>query len=320
MLEVLAPSLLTTVQDGGRCGWQAYGVPVSGPMDAFAHRAANLLAGNPPDAAALEIGLTGASFSADADCLIAATGPGFALTVDDRPMRMWASIYIRKGWEIRLDKRGDGNWAYLAIHGGIDVSPALGSRATYLRATLGADPARPLAPGDRLLIGRATRPLLDLAARHLDPTFIPYSTSPEIAVILGPQAAQFPSESHLTFYSSRFIISPTSDRTGYRLSGSPIPREGVGELISEGMARGSIQVPANGLPIVMQADCPTTGGYPKIAAVISADQPVLAQVPIGAGSVRFVETTIEAAQARYRGVMRFLKTIVIDPYEERDWL
>jgi len=86
------------------------------------------------------------------------------------------------------------------------------------------------------------------------------------------------------------------------------------------MARGSIQVPANGLPIVMQADCPTTGGYPKIAAVISADQPVLAQVPIGAGSVRFVETTIEAAQARYRGVMRFLKTIVIDPYEERDWL
>lgn len=306
MLEILSPSLITTVQDGGRRGWQAYGVPVSGPMDALAHRAANLLAGNPPHAAALEIGLGGAAFAADVDCLVAAAGSGFSLTVDGRPMRMWTSVYVRKGREIRLDRMGHGNWAYIAIHGGLDTLPALGSRATTLRATLGGDPARPLAPGDRLPIGPATRPLLDLAARHLDPGFIPYSASPEIAVIPGPQAAQFSPAALFTFHSSLFTISPASDRTGYRLGGPPIPREGVGELVSEGMARGSIQIPADGLPIVMQADCPTMGGYPKIASVISADQPVLAQAPIGTGAIRFVESTLEAAQARYRQVLHRL--------------
>ncbi len=317
MLEVLTAAPLLSVQDGGRPGWQAFGVPLSGPMDALAHRAANLLAGNPPHAAALEIGLGSAAFAPDDACLIAAAGPGFSLYVDDRPMRMWTSIYVRKGWIIRLEWRGAGNWAYLAVHGGLDTPPALGSRAAYPRAALGA----PLSVGDRLPLGRAARPLLPLAARHLDPACIPYAQAPHIAVIPGPQAAQFSADALAAFYAARFTISPASDRTGYRLSGPPIPQQGGVELISEGMTRGCVQIPPDGQPIVMQADSPTTGGYPKIAAVIRADQPVLAQAPIGAGVIQFVQTTIEAAQTRYRQMIHRLDYGIMDADpEETLWL
>lgn len=315
MLEVLTAVPLLSVQDGGRPGWQAFGVPLGGPMDALAHRAANLLAGNPPHAAALEIGPGNAAFVPNDDCLIAAAGPGFSLYVDDRPMRMWTSIYVRKGWQIRLEWRGTGNWAYLAVHGGLDTPPALGSRSVYPRAALGA----PLSVGDRLPLGHAARPLLDLAARHLDPACIPYAQAPQIAVIPGPQAAQFSDAALATFYTARFVISPASDRTGYRLNGPPIPYAG-GEMISEGMTRGCVQIPPDGQPIVMQADSPTTGGYPKIAAVIRADQPVLAQTPLGAGSVCFVETTIAAAQTRYRVLIQHLDHAIVAEDEERQWL
>ena len=312
MLEVISPSALTTIQDTGRRGWQAYGVPVSGPMDAFAHRAANLLVANPPEAAALEIGYSSAAFLAHADCLIAATGPGFALLVNERSMRMWTSIYVRRNWRIRLEKTGSGNWATLAIHGGIQTPPALGSRATYLRAQLGADPAHPLQAGDFLPIGPTTHPLLDLASRTMRP-MIDYSPNPTIHIIPGPQQAHFTHPVHRTFFSSTYTISPTSDRTGYRLNGPTLERAISSELISEGMARGCIQIPADGLPIVMQADCPTTGGYPKIASVISADQPVLAQVPVGTGQIHFTETTVEKAQARYREIMTGLGKSILQP-------
>jgi antagonist of KipI len=318
MLEVLTPSVLTTIQDTGRRGWQAYGVPVSGPMDAFAHRAANLLVANAPEAAALEIGYSSATFLAQDDYLIAATGPGFALFVDERPMRMWTAVYVRKNWRIRLEKTGLGNWATLAIHGGIMTKPALGSRATYLRAQLGTDPTRPLQAGDKLPIGAPSRSLLDWASRTLSP--IPYSPNPIISVIPGPQVSHFTPAALSTFYSATYSISPTSDRTGYRLNGPAIEHATSGELISEGMARGCIQVPADGLPIVMQADCPTTGGYPKIASVISADQPLLAQVPVASGQIRFVETTIEAAQARYQEMMNGMVKSISQPIlEDYSW-
>jgi antagonist of KipI len=319
MLEVLTPSALTTIQDAGRRGWQAYGVPVSGPMDAFAHRAANLLVANQPEAAALEIGYSSAAFLAQADCLIAATGPGFALFVDERPMRMWTSVYVRKNGRIRLEKTGTGNWATLAIHGGIATPPTLGSRATYIRAQLGADSARPLQAGDLIPIGAPSRSLLDLASRTMTPS-IAYSPNPTIRVIPGPQVFHFTPAALSTFYSSPYTISPVSDRTGYRLNGPVLERTTSGELISEGMARGCIQIPADGLPIVMQADCPTTGGYPKIASVISADQPILAQVPVGIGQIRFVETTVEEAQARYREMMNGMAKSIVQPeLEDYSW-
>jgi antagonist of KipI len=142
---------------------------------------------------------------------------------------------------------------------------------------------------------------------------IDYSPNPTIHVIPGPQISHFTSAALSTFYSSIYTISPTSDRTGYRLNGPALERVTSGELISEGMARGCIQIPADGLPIVMQADCPTSGGYPKIASVISVDQPVLAQVPVGTGQIRLTETTIEKAQARYRKLMTGLEKSILQP-------
>jgi len=313
VLEVLAASPLTTIQDGGRRGWQAFGVPVSGPMDWFAHRAANLLAANPLDAAALEIGFTSAEFLALNDCLIAATGPGFALFVNDRPMRMGASIFVRKNGRIRLEKQGPGNWAYLAAHGGIQTPLTLGSRSSYLPARLGPPP---LAPGDVLPIGAARAPLPELAARAL--AFTPaYSPASTLRVLPGPQSNFF---SLADFYASEYALSPLSDRTGYRLTGPPMERLLPGELLSEGMTRGCIQIPPDGQPIVMQADCPPTGGYPKIASVITADQPLLAQTPIGAGKIHFLETTIEEAQAALREMTTRLETGIIPPNrEEFSW-
>ena len=314
MLEVLTPSALTTVQDAGRRGWQAFGVPVGGPMDWFAHRAANLLAANPPQAAALEIGYTSAEFLALTDCLIAATGPGFALFVNDRPMRMWASIFVRKNGQIRLEKQGPGNWAYLAAHGGIQAPLMLGSRSSYIPARLGH---LPLTPGDVLPLGDSRAWLPGLAARTLAFT-VTYSPNPTLRILPGPQAHFF---SLSAFCAETFFISPASDRAGYRLTGPKLERLLHGELLSEGMARGCIQVPPDGLPIVMQADCPPTGGYPKVASVIAADQPLLAQVPVGAGRIRFVETTIEQAQSAYRAMMNALIENLIYPmsYENYSW-
>jgi antagonist of KipI len=313
MLEVLTPSALATLQDAGRRGWQAYGVPVSGPMDAFAQRAANLLVANPPEAAALEIGYSSAEFLALDDCLIAVTGPGFSLTVNGHPMRMWTSVYVRKNGRIRLEKRDSGNWAYLSAHGGIQTSLTLGSRSSYPPAHLGH---APLAPGDVLTIGSSRAHLPGLASRTLKST-IHYSPNPTIHVIPGPQSDYF---SLTSFHASTYTISPTSDRTGYRLIGPPLERTNNSELISEGMARGCIQIPADGLPIVMQADCPTTGGYPKIASVIAADQPILAQVSVGTGQIRFVKTTIEQAQIRYREMINELVAAITQPsIDEYSW-
>lgn len=320
MLEVIEPALLTTVQDAGRRGWQAFGVPLSGPMDALAHRAANLLVSNPPEAAAIEIGMTSAAFYAHNDCLVAACGAGFRLWVGKWQLPLWTSVYVRAGSTISLEKSGEGNWLMLAVHGGIQTPPVLGSRATTLRATLTGQPARPLQAGDILPIGPGKAFLPGLAARRLVSAPISYSLNPAIRVIPGPQWDWFTAESITTFYASTYSISPTSDRAGFRLNGPLLERAQKGELISEGMARGCIQVPADGQPIVMQADCPTTGGYPKIASVIAADQPLLAQTPLGSGQIRFVETSVEEAQASYRQLIHELEIQIQQTQTQDDYL
>jgi antagonist of KipI len=313
MLEVVEPALLTTLQDGGRRGWQAFGVPISGPMDAYALHAANLLVCNPPGAAAVEVGFSAAVFMARQPCLVALTGAGFSLEVAGFEVPLWTSVYVRANHPIHIKKTGPGNWAYLAVNGGIESPVALGSRSTYLRASLGAHTTRALQAGDVLPTG-STRPgLVEWAARRIFNIQVHYSTEATIQIIPGPQISHFTAAGLQTLLSSAYSINPASDRTGYRLDGPAIERARMNELISEGMARGCIQIPASGLPIIMQADCPTTGGYPKIAAVISADQPVLAQVPVGSGQIHFEETSIEQAQARYRAMMTNLAGSIIQP-------
>ena len=251
-LEVMDISGLATIQDSGRQGWRRFGVPTSGPMDVFAFHAANVLAGNPSDFAVVEIGLGEITFRALQDCVIAVAGVGYRLSIYLWEFSLWSSFFVRGGWTIRFHKMDDGMWAYLAIAGGVQTQPALGSRSTYLRGTFGGLEGRPLQAGDRILTGKPLQALENLAARTLPVEARPtYSHHPLIDVIMGPQTKYFTLQSIETFLSSEYSISLTSDRMGYRLEGPELTHRNNTELISEGIVFGAIQVPSNGQPIVM---------------------------------------------------------------------
>ena len=312
-LEVLEASGLATIQDSGRRGWRRFGVPLSGPMDAFAFHAANALAGNSAGQAALEIGLGDITFRAQRDCVIAVTGVGYALTIYIWDFPLWGSCYVRSGWLIRLRKMDFGMWAYLAISSGVQTQPILGSSSTYLRGRLGGFEGRMLQVGDVVRTGNPSRSLNELAARSLPEDARPvYEDNPAVDVVMGPQNNYFTNESVETFLSGEYLVSTTSDRMGYRLEGPPLTHRNKPELISEGMTMGAIQVPSNGQPIVMMADCPTTGGYPKIGTVAIADLPLLAQCVPNQSRIRFRETTVTKAQEKYRAVFEGLQKIAPD--------
>jgi biotin-dependent carboxylase-like uncharacterized protein len=313
MLEIADVSGLATLQDLGRTGWRRFGVPASGPMDGVAFRAANLLASNPLNATALELGVGEIELRAAQDCVIAAAGAGYALSVGARDFPLWDSCYVRAGWTIRLRRTGWGMWACLAVAGGFEAAPVLGSRSTYVRGQFGGLHGRPLQAGDALQFGTPRRPLMELSARTLAEGARPaYHESPTVEVILGPQAERFEGTSVQTFLASEYRISHSSDRMGYRLEGPRLAHAGSADLTSEGMAMGALQVPADGQPIAMMADCATAGGYPKIAAVLSADLPLLAQCTPGRDSVRFRQTTVEAAQEKYRALMQNIENGILE--------
>ncbi|HUI88887.1 MAG TPA: biotin-dependent carboxyltransferase family protein [Anaerolineales bacterium] len=313
MLEVTDVGGLATIQDSGRSGWRRFGVPLSGPMDAPAFQAANLLVGNPSDTAALEIGAGEIELRANQDCVIAAAGAGYSLSVYTWEFPLWDSCFVRAGWTIRLRKNGWGMWAYLAVAGGFDIPPILDSCSTYLRGHFGGIDGRLLQSGDQLPIGTPQLPLVDLPARTWVAEARPaYRESATLEVIPGPQIHHFTEEGIQAFLSSSYRVSIASDRMGYRLEGAPLMHSESANLISEGMNIGAIQVPADGQPIVMMADCATTGGYSKIASIIRADLPLLAQCTPGKDPVRFRETTVQAAQEKYRVMMKKMKHGIAD--------
>ena len=312
-LEVIEVSGLAAIQDSGRKGWRQFGVPTSGPMDTFAFHAANALAGNPSECSAIEIGLGDATFQARQDCVIAVTGVGYQVSIYIWQFPLWDSFFVRAGWKIHLSKTDHGMWAYLAVTGGFQTAPVLGSRSTYLRGALGGFEGRQLQTGDIVATAALPRLPYELAARTLPQEARPdYQDHPVLDVIMGPQINYFDDESIQTFLSSEYTISLTSDRMGYRLEGPPLVHRATRELISEGMTFGAIQVPASGQPIVIMADSPTTGGYPKIGTVASADLPLLAQCVPNQSRIRFRETTVTKAQEKYRAVFEGLQKIVPD--------
>ena len=297
MLEVIDVSGLVTLQDSGRHGFASYGVPTSGPMDWFAHQAANSLVGNSVNTPVVEIGLGEAVFRAKRNCVLAVTGAGYEVLNYVWTFPLWTSFFMRAGWYVNIKKKSGGNWAYLAAAGGFEVDSILGSRSTYLRGGLG-DTIR---AGDLLQTGKPSRELLKLAARDFPvEKYMVYSQSPVIEIITGPQKERFTKEGYQTFLNSEYTLSSSFDRMGYRLEGSFISHNAGADLISEGMTIGCVQVPANGQPIVMMADSPTTGGYPKIANVVKTSLPLLAQCEAGVSKIRFKETTVEEAQNKYR--------------------
>lgn len=308
-LEVLEEGMLTTVQDLGRYGYERFGIPVAGAMDPFALRAANTLVGNSWDKAGLEITLTGPTLRATEDCLIAVTGADLTPRVKGREILLWMAVFVRRGWIIDFAGRRTGCRAYLAATGGIDVPLVMGSRSTYLRGGFGGFEGRALRQGDLLAVGPTRLDLFALAGRSIGADFLPpYSEEPQVEVILGPQDDYFTEEGLAVFLSGRYKVSSTADRMGYRLQGRPIAHRETADIISDGIALGAVQVPADEQPIVMMADRQTTGGYPKIATVVSADIPLLAQCLPGKSSVSFKATTIEAAQLRYRKMIADLES------------
>ena len=307
-LEVLDGGLLTTVQDLGRYGYERFGVPIAGAMDPFALRAANILVGNSPGEAALEITLVGPTLRTTESCLIAIAGADLSPRVHGWEVPLWMAIFVRRGWIIEFGERKSGCRAYLAVAGGIDVPLVMGSKSTYLRGGFGGFEGRALRKGDLIPVGKPTFHLPSLAGKEFPSDRIPdYSDAPEVCVILGPQDDHFTEEGIATFLSSEYKVSPASDRMGYRLQGPEIAHKGPTGIISDGIVLGSVQVPADRQPIVMMADHQTTGGYPKIATVISADIPLLAQCVPGASTVTFEAITVGEAQARYREMMKALE-------------
>lgn len=307
-LEILEGGLLTTVQDGGRYGYERYGVPVGGAADPWALRAANLLVGNPPEAAALEVTVAGPKLRPTADCLIAVAGADLSLRVNGWPMSPGASIAVRRGWVIEFGERKSGCRAVLAVAGGIAVPPVLGSRSTCLSAGFGGLAGRPLRAGDRLPVGPSSVDIFGRAGRRLPRHLLPpYGDNPLVHVVLGPQDDDFTEEGLATFLSSTYQVGLASDRMGCRLRGPAIAHGGPAEIISDGTPLGAVQVPADGQPIVMLCDRQTTGGYPKIATVTCADIPLLAQCLPGASRVRFAALGVAEAQARYRQMMAALE-------------
>jgi antagonist of KipI len=310
-LEIIECNALAAIQDSGRLGWRKFGVPVSGPMDAFAFHASNTLVNNSTHTA-IEIGLGDITLRALRDCVVAITGVGFALSIYIWDFPLWSSYYVRAGWTIRLTKQDSGMWAYLAIAGTLQTQPMLDSVSTNLRGRFGGLDGRQLQPGD-IVKSESPARSLDLAARTLPESARPaYRDNPTLEFIKGPQGNHFTEASIATFTSHDYAVSPTSDRMGYRLEGAPLIQRTQSELISEGMTMGAIQIPASGQPIVMMADSPTTGGYPKIGTVVSADLPLLAQCVPNKSKIRFRETTVEAAQGKYRALMQGLERIQDD--------
>lgn len=298
MLEIIETGFLITIQDGGRTGWRRFGVPLSGAMDRFALAAANHLVGNPAATAGLEAAFSGGRFRADEDLLVAVGGPGWALEVEGRELPGWMAAKINAGDCFSLVMSGQGRWGYLAIHGGVEVTPVMGSRSTYLRAGFGGWQGRALQSGDRLPVRAAPAAIIDgLASRQLEESALPdYRDAITVGVIPGPHTGAFTEDGLKTFFHEQYLISENSDRMGYRLDGQTIGLRSRADVLSQGVMPGAIQVPADGRPMVLMSDAQTTGGYALIGVVIHADLPRLAQLMPG-GKIRFREVTVAEAES-----------------------
>lgn len=273
-LTVVQTGPLTTVQDNGRCGQGALGIGRSGACDRAAYRLANRLVGNPEDRAVLEVTMGGLVLRADSPVMVATTGARCPETVHNAPVALAAGV------ELTLGTPAAGVRTYLAVRGGIDVAPVLGSRSTDLLAGLGPDP---LAPGDQLPVGRSRLPMpgVDVA-----PVAEPDAGDVAVEILPGPRRDWFTDEAWASLLGQRYTVSPQSNRVGLRLEGEPLERARSGELISEGMVRGALQIPPSGTPVLFLADHPVTGGYPVIAYVVDEEVDSCGQLRVGQ-SLRF---------------------------------
>jgi antagonist of KipI len=293
-LLVKKGGMSTTVQDFGRWGHQAMGMPVAGAMDPEDLAAANLLAGNDPSEAALEVTLLGPTLEIEGEGAFAAAGADLGLTLNGSPAPLWTCLSVKTGDVIAFSgPKGSGCRAFLAFSGGIDVPVVMGSRSTYTRAAIGGFEGRALKAQDRLACGEPPA-LWRRTTGFSCPESLRPVRDPEapIRAVLGPQDDAFTAEGLETLFGSVYTITSQADRMGYRLEGPKIAHKAGADIVSDAIPLGAVQVPGHGQPIVMLADRQTTGGYTKAAVVLTADLAVLAQ-RIPGQKVRFARSTPE---------------------------
>jgi antagonist of KipI len=311
VIEIIDGGILTTVQDLGRYGFQRYGVPVSGGLDQFALRAANIIVGNLETEAGLETTLAGLRLRFIEDTVIAITGADITPQMDGQATPGWRPFAVPEGAVLSFDGVIEGMRAYVAVAGGIDVPQVLGSRSTYTRSSLGGLEGRALLSGD-ILHTPSDGPVESVEGKNLSSEQVPaHGHNHTLRVVMGPQDDAFTQEGILTFLSSTYEVSPQSDRIGYRLQGPAIQHISGADIVSDGIPLGAVQVTGDGMPVVLLADRGTTGGYAKIATVITTDIPRLAQAAPG-DTITFQQVSVEDAHVALREqeeVIQRLKTV-----------
>lgn len=312
-ITVLDPGPLTTVQDAGRKGYAALGYRTCGAADSYAFRLGNALAGNAPDSAVLECTLRGAVLQFEQDTVFALIGAQTPAALDHVPVPFYAPLFAKAGSVLQMGTAPTGLRSYLAVSGGIATPPVLGSRSTDLKCRIGGLAGRKLAKGDTLPTGacnaealwnkitarQLNRPLRESAVcSGLHPVRVQGAkTIPLLRAVAGPQDDAFTAAGLHDFTHSVYTLTPDCDRMACKLTGPAIEMKHGADILSDGIAAGAVQVSASGQPIVMLADHQTTGGYAKIAVVISADLPVLAQLRPGQQVCFAFVTPAQAVQA-----------------------
>jgi biotin-dependent carboxylase-like uncharacterized protein len=294
VIQVQAPGLLTTVQDLGRDGFGPLGVSPSGAADSISLRLGNRLVGNSDGAAGLEMTLLGGTFYFPEGAVASLTGSDFGATIDGGALDPWRSIELRPGQTLRVGTTRSGARCYLCLQGGIVVTPFLGSASTHILSGTGGLDGRSLRKGDILEIGSATGCYRErTVAPHVRMWLSPRST---LRVTPGPQSDWFSESFRRALYSTTYRVGEDSDRMGLRLEGAPIEAAAAGQMITEGVSLGAVQMPAEGLPIVLFVEQQTTGGYPIIANVISADLHRVGQLR-PRDEIRFEQVDFETARS-----------------------
>ena len=294
-LEVIAPGLYTTVQDLGRIGYQDVGLPTSGPLDRISLRLANALVGNSPGTPVFEMLLQGPTLKVLAESVrVALVGCNASIDIRSgtaRSIPAGQSVRLTRDEVFRIGNLGDSVCAYVAIEGGPDVPAVLGSASTFVRGAIGGFHGRRLQKGDSVPLKLAG---VNVRGESTLPRPLDLALDQPIRVVLGPQTDCFTDDAVQTFLSSEYTVTPQADRMGYRLDGPALTHTKGHDLVSDGIVTGSVQVPGSGRPIVLMVDNQTTGGYPKIATVISADMPIVARRKPGR-TIRFVAVDVNAA-------------------------
>ena len=309
-ITVLNPGLLTTVQDAGRIGYQQFGVSASGVMDPRAMRIANILVGNDENEAVLECTMMGPQLRFDRANVIAITGGNLGPTLDNQPVATYAAIPVQAGQTLRFTGLRTGCRAFIAFAGGLDIPLVMGSRSTYMKAKIGGLNGRKLEKDDVIGFRAPAAEILNIVQRRIAPEVTARSEY-KVRVVMGPQDDLFTREGTETFLGGTYTVTNEFDRMGCRMEGPEIAHKDGGDIISDGIAFGAIQVPTAGKPIIMLADRQTTGGYTKIANVITADFRIIGQLKAG-DKVRFVKVSIEEAQDALlteRAALNALKTM-----------